>query len=58
MPVRGDNERDETEVLPGIREFVNNHMIDLFAILNDLEKAGLTIIYVLFSSLYYYWSNM
>ncbi|GBG70479.1 hypothetical protein CBR_g6608 [Chara braunii] len=42
FPIKGSVERDETEVFPGVRKFVADHMKDVRDVLEKLDDANLT----------------
>ncbi|GBG77842.1 hypothetical protein CBR_g25772 [Chara braunii] len=44
FPIKEPVERDETEVFPGVRKFVANHMSDVRNVLEKLEGANLTVL--------------
>ncbi|GBG91718.1 hypothetical protein CBR_g53532 [Chara braunii] len=43
FPIKRSVERDETEVLPGVRKFVVDHMSDVRDVLVKLDDANLTV---------------
>ncbi|GBG92605.1 hypothetical protein CBR_g56393 [Chara braunii] len=43
FPIKGPVERDETEVFPGVRKFVADHMSDVRNVLEKLDDANLTV---------------
>ncbi|GBG77957.1 hypothetical protein CBR_g25887 [Chara braunii] len=43
FPIKGPVLRDETEVAPGVRRFVEQHLTDICAILEQLDEANLTV---------------
>ncbi|GBG60656.1 hypothetical protein CBR_g11881 [Chara braunii] len=43
FPIKGPVERDETEVFPGVKRFVANHMRDVRNILEKLDDANLMV---------------
>ncbi|GBG61135.1 hypothetical protein CBR_g19212 [Chara braunii] len=43
FPIKGPVEREETEVFPGVRKFVADHMNDVRNVLEKLDDANLTV---------------
>ncbi|GBG61705.1 hypothetical protein CBR_g23220 [Chara braunii] len=43
FPIKGPVERDETEVFPGVRKFMVDHMSDVRDVLVKLDDANLTV---------------
>ncbi|GBG62071.1 hypothetical protein CBR_g28547 [Chara braunii] len=43
FPIKGPVLKDETEVAPGVRRFVEQHMTDIYAILEQQDEANLTV---------------
>ncbi|GBG70054.1 hypothetical protein CBR_g4882 [Chara braunii] len=43
FPIKGPVERDETEVFPGVRKFVADHMSHVRNVLEKLDDANLTV---------------
>ncbi|GBG68596.1 hypothetical protein CBR_g3140 [Chara braunii] len=42
FPIKGSVNKDETEVAPGIRRFVDQHLTDICVVLEQLDDANLT----------------
>ncbi|GBG76226.1 hypothetical protein CBR_g21974 [Chara braunii] len=43
FPVKGPVNKDEAEVAPGVRRFVEQHLTDICAVLEQLDEANLTV---------------
>ncbi|GBG65223.1 hypothetical protein CBR_g50014 [Chara braunii] len=43
FPIKGPVEKDETEVVPEVRKFVEQHLTDIGAMLEQLDDANLTV---------------
>ncbi|GBG71709.1 hypothetical protein CBR_g9121 [Chara braunii] len=43
FPIKGPVVKDETEVAPGVRRFVEQHLTDIYAVLEQLDEANLTV---------------
>ncbi|GBG92476.1 hypothetical protein CBR_g55627 [Chara braunii] len=43
FPIKGPVDREETEVVPGVRRFVEQHLTDICAVLEQLDDANLTV---------------
>ncbi|GBG93348.1 hypothetical protein CBR_g65943 [Chara braunii] len=43
FPIQGRVDKDETEVVPGVRRFVEQHLADICAVLEQLDDANLTV---------------
>ncbi|GBG64037.1 hypothetical protein CBR_g40284 [Chara braunii] len=43
FPIKGSVLKDETEVAPGVRRFVQQHLTDIYAVLEQLDDANPTV---------------
>ncbi|GBG69915.1 hypothetical protein CBR_g4742 [Chara braunii] len=43
FPIKGSVNKDETEVAPGVRRFVKQHLTDICEVLEQLDDANLTV---------------
>ncbi|RKP15745.1 hypothetical protein ROZALSC1DRAFT_6955, partial [Rozella allomycis CSF55] len=43
IAIKGSVEKDETEVMPGIRKFIYDHILNIEEVLRRLDKANLTV---------------
>ncbi|GBG86304.1 hypothetical protein CBR_g41298 [Chara braunii] len=43
FPIKGPVLKDETKVAPGVRRFVKQHLTDIYAVLEQLDEANLTV---------------
>ncbi|GBG73449.1 hypothetical protein CBR_g16164 [Chara braunii] len=43
FPIKGPVLKDETKVAPGVRRFVEQHLTDIYTVLEQLDEANLTV---------------
>ncbi|GBG88874.1 hypothetical protein CBR_g48486 [Chara braunii] len=43
FPIKGPVDKDETEVVPGVKRFIEHHLTDICAVLEQLDDANLTV---------------